>query len=73
MLRALEHQVLEEVGEASLAVPLVLRSDVIPEIDGDEGEPRISANNDVEAVREGQLAEGDRGRPSGGSHAGESP
>jgi hypothetical protein len=33
MLRPFEHQVLEEVRKSSMARPLVLRSDVIPEVD----------------------------------------
>ena len=34
--RPFEHQVLEQVREARAAGPLILRADVIPEIDGDE-------------------------------------
>ena len=36
MLAALEHQVLEQVREARLPGPLVLRTDVIPDVDGDD-------------------------------------
>ena len=32
--RALEHDVLEEVGEAAAPLPLVLRADVVPDLDG---------------------------------------
>ncbi len=36
VLAALEHQVLEQVREARLPGPLVLRTDVIPDVDGDD-------------------------------------
>ena len=59
MLRALEHQVLEEVREAGLARPLVLRPDVIPEVDGHDRTRVVFVQQDVESVGQRVLREGD--------------
>ena len=56
---ALEHEVLEEVGEAGLAGLLVLRADVVPEVDRDDRGDPIGSDDDAEAVVEGALAEAD--------------
>ena len=53
VLRAFKHHVLKEVGEASAAGALVERADVVPEVDGDEGEAVILVGDDLEAVGEG--------------------
>ena len=50
MLGALEHHVLEEVGEAGASGALVDRPDVVPEVDGDEGEAMVFVGEDDEAV-----------------------
>jgi hypothetical protein len=55
MLGALEHHVLEEVGEAGAAGALIERPDVIPEIDGDEREAVVHMHEDDEAVGHGEL------------------
>jgi hypothetical protein len=58
---ALEHDVLEEVGEARLALDLVLRADVVPEVDPDDGREVILGDDDPQAVVEALVAEGDLG------------
>ena len=50
VLGAFEHHVFEEVGEAGAAGALVERADVIPEVDGDEGEAVVFVHEDEEAV-----------------------
>ena len=50
--RALEHQVLEEVGEPGLARCLMPRSDVVPEVDGDDRREMVLADHDAQAVVE---------------------
>ena len=52
VLGSLEHQVLEEVGEPGRAGALVLRSDVVPEVDGHNRTVVILVQDDVEAVGE---------------------
>jgi hypothetical protein len=44
--------VLEEVGEAGAAGTLVKRADVIPEVDGYEGQAMVFVGEDEEAVGE---------------------
>ena len=50
--RALEHQVLEEVREAGAARFLVLRADVIPELDVDDRRRLVLVQDDDHAVRQ---------------------
>jgi hypothetical protein len=50
--RSLEHQVLEQVGEAGVPRLLVLRSDVIPDIDRDNRTVVIFVEKNVEPVLE---------------------
>jgi MFS family permease len=50
VLRPFEHQVLEQVREAGAARTLVLRSDVIPDVDRDDRQRMILVDQDVEAV-----------------------
>ena len=57
--RALEHDVLEEVGEAGLAPDLVLGSDVVPEVDRDDGGQVVLGDDDAQSVVEALVAEGD--------------
>jgi hypothetical protein len=58
MFRALEHQVLEEMGKASPPGALVLRSNVVPDVHRNDGDLVRFVDNDVEAVVEGVLGEG---------------
>ena len=58
MLRSLEHQVLEQMREAGVARPLVLRADVIPEVHGDDRARVVLVEEDVESVGERVLREG---------------
>ena len=62
--RALEHHVLEEVGEAGLALDLVLRADVVPEVDRDDGREPVLGDDQAEAVGEAFVGEG-HGRDAG--------
>ena len=50
--RAFEHQMLEEMGETGVSGLLVLRADVIPDVDGDDRTVVILVEEHVEAVRE---------------------
>ena len=52
VLRALEHQVLEQVGEPALVPLLVFGTDVIPKIHSHDRQLRLTAEDDVEAVGE---------------------
>ena len=52
MLRALEHQVLEEMGEARAAGPLVLRADVVPDVHRNDGAVLVRMDQHVQAVVE---------------------
>ena len=62
--RPLEHHVLEEVGEAGLALDLVLRPDVVPEVHGDDGRQAVDRDDQAEASREPLVGEG-HGRDGG--------
>ena len=64
--RALEHDVLEEVGEAGLARDLVLGPDVVPEVDRDDRRQVVLGHDHAQAVVETLVAEGDLG--NGGGH-----
>ena len=79
MLRAFEHQVLEQVRQARAARPLVLRSDVVPDAHRDERHAVIFVDDDVETVGERGLGErnahvesgigaGQRARTLGSTH-----
>ena len=57
VLRALEHQVLEQVGEPALPAFLVLGADVIPQIHRDQGQPVLAADDDFKSI--GQLGFGE--------------
>ena len=59
---ALEHEVLEEVGEPGLAGLLVLGAHVVPEIDGHHGCHPVGGHDDPQAVGQRVLAEADVGR-----------
>src|SRR5207302_80743 len=57
VLGALEHQVLEEMGEPGAVDGLVLRADVVPNVDRGHGDGMILVEDDVQAVAEGVLLE----------------
>jgi len=57
VLGSLEHHVFEQVGEAGAARPLVLRADVVPEVDRDERQPAVDVENDTQAVGERGLVQ----------------
>jgi hypothetical protein len=59
MLRALEHQVLEQMREAGSPGLLVLRTDVVPDVDGDDRTAAVLMEQHVEAVRQRVLDERD--------------
>ena len=64
--RALEHHVLEQVGEAGLARLLVLGADVVPEVHGDDGREVVLGDDEAQAVGQALVAELD----DGNGHAG---
>ena len=57
MLRSFEHQVLEEMREPGAPGLLVLRPDVIPDVDGDDRAGAVLVQQHVEAVRQRVLDE----------------
>ena len=57
MRGALEHQMLEKVGEPSLMPFFIFGTDVIPEIYGYDWKLVHSATDYIETVREGGLGE----------------
>ena len=58
VLRALEHQVLEQVREPGAPGLLVLRADVVPDVDGDDRAVVILVHDHVEPVGELLVDEG---------------
>ncbi len=50
VLGAFEHHVLEKVSEAGASGALVGRTDVIPQVDGDERQAVILGQNDLKTV-----------------------
>ena len=63
---ALEHDVLEEVGEAGAAGNLVLGADVVPEVDCDEGHLGVPGEEHLEAVVEHEALDRELGRDVSG-------
>ena len=59
--RALEHHVLEQVGEAGLARDLVLGADVVPDVDRDDGREVVLGDDQAQAVRQALIGELDDG------------
>ena len=59
VLRAFEHQVLEQMRKAGSTGHLVLRSDVIPEVHRHDRTAPILVDDDVQTVVERMLLEGD--------------
>ena len=68
-LRAFEHQVFEEVGDAGFARRIVGRAVAVPDHVGDDGRAMIGNDHDVEAVGQGEIHDMRRGR-SGRRHRG---
>jgi hypothetical protein len=58
VLAALEHHVLEQVGEAGPARLLVLAADVVPHADADDRDGVVLVDEDIQAV--GELHPGER-------------
>ena len=56
---ALEHDVLEQVGEAGLAGLLVLGADVVPEVDRHDRRQVVLGDDDAQAVGEAGITERD--------------
>jgi hypothetical protein len=55
VLGTFKHHVLEEMGEAGAAGALVERADVVPEVDGYEGQAMVFVSEDDEAVGQGEF------------------
>ena len=68
VLRALEHEVLDDVGEAAALRRVVDGADVVAQVDGDQGEARVAAEDDLEAV--GEAVVGVDGVAGGGRRGG---
>jgi hypothetical protein len=66
--RALEHDVLEEVGEPRLARDLVLGADVVPEVDRHHRGKVVLGHDDAQAVGQALVTEDDL--RNGGWHVG---
>jgi hypothetical protein len=58
VLRALEHQVLEQVGEAAAPGRLVLAADVVPDVDRDDRRLAVGVHDHAQAVGQGELSKG---------------
>jgi hypothetical protein len=58
--RTLEHQVLEEVCEAGLALGLMSRAHVVPEVDADDRSAVVLAHDDAQPVGEAAGFNGPR-------------
>jgi len=79
VLAALEHQVLEQVGEAGAPGRLVLGTDVVPDVDRHDRRLAVGVHHHAQAVGQGEFLErnvhrGGRGRGLGSGrqwHAGE--
>jgi hypothetical protein len=57
VLIPLKHHVLEHVRETAPAGRIVLRADVIPDLDGDDGRVVIFHGVNFETIREGEMLE----------------
>jgi hypothetical protein len=57
LVRRLEHQVLEEVGDARDARRLVGRADAIPDVVGDDGRAMVRHDHHLQPVAELELAD----------------
>ena len=59
VLAALEHQMFEQVGETAAPGRLVLGTDVVPDVDGDDRRFAVGVHDHAQAVGQGELFEGD--------------
>ena len=68
VLAALEQHVLEQMGESGAAGSLVLRADVVPDVDRRQGQRRIAVQHHPQAVGQGVALEleGAGGEPLAG-------
>src|SRR5204862_2452461 len=55
--RSLEHHVLEQVRESGLALDLVLRADVVPEVDRHDRSEPIDRDDQAEPIGEALVGE----------------
>ena len=62
VLGALEHEVLKEMRETGATRPLVLRSDVIPEVHRHDRDVAILMDDDIQAIGERAFGIGKRER-----------
>jgi hypothetical protein len=53
--------VLEEVGESGTAGAFIFRTDVVPEVDGDEGGGVVFVEYDAESIIQTVVFEGEHG------------
>ena len=53
--RALEHEVLEQMGEAGPAGLLMARANDVPEVDGDDWRQVVGRDDDAQAVGAGSA------------------
>ena len=60
VLRAHEHQMLEQVRETRSPRLLIFRSDVVPKIDGDERAGAVLVENHAQSVVENEFLKGNR-------------
>jgi len=63
VLRSLEHHVFEQVGKTGLARPLVLRADVVPDVDGHDWGGTVLVQDDLQPVGQLVLFEGKLRQP----------
>jgi hypothetical protein len=73
VLRAFEHHVLEKMGEAGATRTLIGGSDVIPQVDGDQRQPVILDEDDLQTVLQRVLLKLDLGRGHGGGPTDSAP
>ena len=59
VLRAVEHQVLEQMREARLARILILRADVVPDVGRDNRRLAIFVDDDAQAIVQCEFLKGD--------------
>jgi hypothetical protein len=69
-LRALEHQMFEEMSDARLARRIVGRAVAVPHHMGDDGRPMVGDDDDGEAVGEPELGDARSGRDGRGRRGG---
>ena len=69
VLGALEHHVLEQMGEAGAALALVARADVVVDDDGEDRRRVVFGDDHAQAVLELGVGELDLGRSGDGTEA----